>query len=94
MNGVCRKTNAWPPCRQPGLPAGRGYDGGMANESEQRRHAPRASAGGGVFGLGFIGTAVYYISHAASFGAGVLGVLKALVWPAFLVYLLLESLHA
>lgn len=39
--------------------------------------------------LGFLGAAVYYIQQAASFGDGLLGVLKALVWPAFLVYHLL-----
>ncbi|MBX4187053.1 MAG: hypothetical protein KW802_02210 [Candidatus Doudnabacteria bacterium] len=48
--------------------------------------------GGGVYGLGFIGAAVYYIGHAATFGLGVLGFLKALVWPAFLVYELLKFL--
>lgn len=41
---------------------------------------------GAVYGLGFIGAAIYYIQHAATFWAGVIGVLKALVWPAFLVY--------
>lgn len=41
---------------------------------------------GAVYGLGFIGAAIYFISHAASFWAGVLGFLKAMVWPAFLVY--------
>ncbi len=41
---------------------------------------------GGVYGLGFIGAAIYYISNAASFWVGVIGVLKAVVWPAFLVY--------
>jgi len=40
-------------------------------------------------GLGFIGAAVYYIQQATSFGDGVL---KALVWPAFLVHKLLEFL--
>lgn len=43
-------------------------------------------AGQAVYGLGFIGAAIYYIQHAATFWAGVIGVLKALVWPAFLVY--------
>ena len=42
--------------------------------------------------LGFIGAAIYFISHAATFGAGVVGFLKAIVWPAFLVYQLLEYL--
>ena len=41
---------------------------------------------GGVYGLGFIGALVYFIQQATGFWSGVLGVLKALVWPAFLVY--------
>jgi hypothetical protein len=48
--------------------------------------------GGAVYGLGFIGAAVYYIQVADGFWTGVLGVLKALVWPAFLVYEALKSL--
>ena len=39
-----------------------------------------------IYGLGLIGAAVYFISHAACFWMGVLGILKAIVWPAFLVY--------
>lgn len=49
-------------------------------------------ASGAVYGLGFIGAAVYFISHAATFWLGVLGFLKALVWPAFLVYYALQNL--
>ncbi|MFH1171860.1 MAG: hypothetical protein V1778_04985 [bacterium] len=44
------------------------------------------ATGGAVYGLGLIGAAVYYIGHASSLGMGVLGFLKALVWPALLVY--------
>lgn len=40
--------------------------------------------------LGFIGAAVYFIQNADTFWAGVIGVLKAIVWPAFLVYKFLE----
>ena len=39
-----------------------------------------------VYGLGFIGAVIYFISTASGFWMGVLGFLKALVWPAFLVY--------
>lgn len=41
---------------------------------------------GALYGLGFIGAAVFYIGEATTFWVGVLGFLKALVWPAFLVY--------
>jgi len=50
--------------------------------------------GGAVYGLGFIGAVIYYISTATSFWMGVLGVLKALVWPVFLVYGLLKFIGA
>jgi hypothetical protein len=45
-----------------------------------------------MYGLGIIAAAVYYIGHAAGFWAGVLGLLKALAWPAFVVYKLMEHL--
>ncbi len=44
------------------------------------------ASGGTVYFLGFIGSAVYFISNATGFWMGVLGFLKAIVWPAFLVY--------
>lgn len=46
----------------------------------------------GVYGLAFIGAAIYYIGEATTFWGGVLGVLKAIAWPALLVYSLLEFL--
>ncbi|MBN2459838.1 hypothetical protein JXB28_06140 [Candidatus Woesearchaeota archaeon] len=49
--------------------------------------------GGGIYGLGFIGALVYYLSTATGFWNGVLGVLKAIVWPAFLVFELLKYLR-
>ncbi len=51
-------------------------------------HAPS----GAVYGLGFIGAAIYYISVATTFWIGVLGFLKALIWPVFLVYEALKFL--
>lgn len=47
-----------------------------------------------VYGVGIIGAAVYYISVATGFWVGVLGVLKALVWPAFLVFEALKAMGA
>jgi hypothetical protein len=49
--------------------------------------------GAGAYFLGFLGALVYYLQAAPTFWAGVLGFLKALVWPAFLVYDLLKFLH-
>ena len=47
---------------------------------------------GSVYGMAFIGAAIYMILHATSFWGGVLGFFEALVWPAFLMYKLLEYL--
>jgi hypothetical protein len=59
---------------------------------ECRHHFAHHGKGGAIYGLGFIGAAVYYISTATGFWMGVLGFLKALVWPAFMVYGLLKFL--
>ena len=59
----------------------------------ERRWRDRSAGGGNaVYGLGLIGALVYYIQHAHGFWAVVLGILKALVWPAFVVYDLLRHL--
>jgi hypothetical protein len=49
---------------------------------------------GGVYGLGLIGALIYYISTASGFWIGVLGVLKSIVWPAFLVFEVLKFVGA
>lgn len=46
-----------------------------------------------VYGFGFIGALVYFLGHASSFWMGVLGVLKAIVWPAIFVYHIFAYLH-
>lgn len=44
---------------------------------------------GGAYFLAMIGAAVYYVHIANGFGSDIVGLLKALVWPAFLTYHLL-----
>ena len=56
-----------------------------------KQHSTSSNA---VYGLGMIGAAVYYISYATGFWMGVVGLLKAIVWPAFLVYEALKQLSA
>lgn len=53
-----------------------------------KTHGRSGSGGmfGGAYGLAFIGAAVYFIQQADTFGMGVLGFLKAIVWPALLIY--------
>ena len=45
-----------------------------------------------VYGMAFIGAAIYFLQHAGTFWGGVLGFFKAIFWPAVLVYKLLEFL--
>ena len=65
----------------------------MDTEDKKCRGSSGAPSGV-IYGLGLIGAAIYYISQAAGFWAGVLGFLKALVWPVFLVYEALRYLGA
>ena len=44
---------------------------------------------GGAYFLGMIGAAVYYLHVSYGFWPSIVALLKALVWPAFLVYHLL-----
>ncbi len=46
-----------------------------------------------VYGFGLIGAAIYFIQHATGFWEGALGILKAFIWPAMLVYKMLESFN-
>jgi hypothetical protein len=57
---------------------------------ERIKQCPPGS--GAVYGLGLIGAAIYFISTATGFWIGVLGFLKAIVWPVFLVYEALKYL--
>ena len=56
-----------------------------------REHNCKCCKGGwgGAYFLGFLGAAVYYLQQTTGFWNGVLAILKACVWPAFLVYKLL-----
>jgi hypothetical protein len=71
-----------------------GGDDANRERQQRQRKPPSAQGGSGaVYGLGLIGALVWYWRHADSPGGRALGVLKALVWPAFLVYGALEALH-
>ena len=54
-----------------------------------------SSAGlGGFYFLSFIGAAVYFIGQSADFWGGVVGLLKAIVWPAILIFEVFSALAA
>ena len=49
--------------------------------------------GGGLYFVGFIGSIIYWMQAAVGFGAVVTGILKSFVWPAYVVYKLLEGFY-
>jgi hypothetical protein len=57
------------------------------------RKGSAPGGGGAVYGLGLIGSLVYFWQQASGFWDHVVGILKALVWPAFLVYDAFRSLR-
>ncbi len=60
---------------------------------EKIRYVTEKSGGGdAVYGLGMIGAFVYYMQSATTFGSVVLGILKAIVWPAFVIHALMKFL--
>jgi hypothetical protein len=67
----------------------------MSTDSYQvnrcRKGHYHSSAGDAVYGFGIIGAAIFFIGQATTFWMGVLGFLKAIVWPVFLV---LEAFQA
>lgn len=62
------------------------------NETQKPKVIHHGGASGAVYGLGLIGACVYYIGQAPTFWMGVLGFLKAVVWPAMIVYEALKFL--
>jgi hypothetical protein len=51
------------------------------------------NTGGGMFYfVGLIGALIYFIQQGGTFWEIVLGILKALIWPAFFVYHIFQSL--
>ena len=47
---------------------------------------------GAIYGLGFVGALVYYVGNATTLTDGIIGFVKAILWPAFMVFRVLEFL--
>lgn len=68
----------------------------MATDKEKKSKQMKASenaGAGAVYGLGWVGALVYYFVNADTFMMFVMGFLKAIVWPAILVYKLFELVY-
>ncbi|MEM6997737.1 MAG: hypothetical protein AAF413_02380 [Patescibacteria group bacterium] len=66
------------------------------DESDNKKSKSKSSSshgGSGLYFVGFIGALIYWMQYADGFGSVLTGVLKALVWPAYIVYKLLEGFY-
>lgn len=61
-------------------------------ETKKARVVYKNGASEAVYGLGMIGAWIYFLTHAATFWIGVLGIFKGIFWPAILVYETLKFL--
>ncbi len=57
----------------------------------QKKNMKSGKSGGGWYFLGMVGAAVYYLHVSNGFWPSITALLKACVWPAFLVYHLLAG---
>ena len=68
-------------------------DTNLPQQDQQRKKVIYRNAGSApVYGIGLIGALVYYLQHATTFLAILLGILKSIVWPAMVLYKILEFL--
>ncbi len=49
-------------------------------------------ASNAIYGLGLIGSLVYFLQNSHNFGAILLGIGKAIIWPAILIFKFLSLL--
>lgn len=61
-----------------------------AKKKQKFNPSYQSNTGGFIWFLGFIGAFIYYVEQVDNFGAGIVAFLKAIVWPAFIVYKLLS----
>ena len=66
--------------------------GGIMGKDKNSMSGSGGLAGGTYF-FAMVGSAIYFIQSATSFGDGLLGVIKAIFWPATLLYKAMEHLH-
>ena len=67
---------------------------GKSGATDMKKFVYATTTDNPIYGMGLLGALIYFISTAPSFWMGLLGVLKALFWPAMLAYEALKFLNA
>lgn len=65
----------------------------MKNVDKKYMMGKRAAPASGIYCMGVLGSAVYFVGGVDGFWNIILAVLKSLVWPAMLVHRAFELLH-
>ena len=65
------------------------------SDRDRTRIVERAGPWGFVFLLAYIGAAIYFVSQSdGSFWGVILGLLQGIIWPVYVIYLVLQGLGA
>jgi hypothetical protein len=57
------------------------------------KHWHKGASSGHMYGLGFLGALFYFLQNVSGLQDALLGIGKAIVWPALVVFKALELLH-
>ena len=63
------------------------------DKKKEKMSKSDGGSGGALYFVGFIGSLVYWLQAATGFVAVITAVLKSMVWPAYVVYKLLELFY-
>ena len=94
---MAKKVKKEPTWDQIGKAIGSKIDDGCCENKEKKNWFGKGCStgpgcGGAIYGLGFLGSLFYFVTTAPDFWAAVIGVIKAILWPAFVTYGLLKFL--
>jgi hypothetical protein len=65
----------------------------MSKKDKSVRVVNKGGPFGGAYFLSFIGAAVYFVQNSAGFWGFILALLKACVWPAFIIHKAMELMQ-
>jgi hypothetical protein len=92
---MVKKAKTWD---EIGKAIGSKIDEGCCCETTEKKNwfskgcSSTSGCGGAIYGLGFLGSLFYFVTTAPDFWAAVFGVVKAILWPAFVTYGVLKFL--
>lgn len=62
-------------------------------KKKEKKHGGSGGSSGALYFVGFVGSIVYWMQAAVGFGAVITAILKSMIWPAYIVYKLLENFY-